>query len=88
MEYWNMYHTNQFNALLGWYSFSLQCFINTQGNYATRDSSGMCHLMQQRHLSEWREVDEWAFVHCGTSCLNHAIHLTESATKLSNVLGI
>ena len=35
----------------------------TQGNYATQDSSGMCRLMLQRHLPEWKEEDERAFVH-------------------------
>ena len=44
-----------------------------QGNYATQNSSSMCHLMPQRHLPEWREEDEQAFVHCGSSGLNHAI---------------
>ena len=47
------------------------CWINqksTQGNYATQDSCGMCHLMPWRHLPEWREEeDERAFVHCGSS---------------------
>ena len=37
----------------------------TQRNYATQDSSGMCHLMPQRHLPEWREEKERAFVHSG-----------------------
>ena len=45
----------------------------TQGNYATQESSGMCHLMPGWHLPEWREEDEWAFVHCGISGLNDAI---------------
>ena len=47
----------------------------TQGNYTTQDSSGMCHLMPRRHLPEWREEDERAFVHCGSSAVNHAITL-------------
>ena len=34
-----------------------------QGNYATPDSSGMRHSMPQRHLPEWGEEDERAFVH-------------------------
>ena len=34
-----------------------------QGNYAAWDSSGLCHLMPQWHLSEWREEEERAFVH-------------------------
>ena len=34
------------------------------GKYATQESSGMCHLMPWRHLPEWREEDERAFVHC------------------------
>ena len=33
----------------------------------------MCHLMPRRHLPEWREEDERAFVHCGSSGLSHAI---------------
>ena len=59
----------------------------TQGNYATQDSSGMCHLMPQWHLPEWREEDEWAFVHCGSSGLNHAI-TSDSATELSKVSSV
>ena len=47
--------------------------LYTQGNYATQDSSGMCHLMTQRHLPEWREEDERTFVHCGSSGVRHAI---------------
>ena len=35
----------------------------TQGNYAIQDSSGMCLLMPQRHLPEWREADERAYLH-------------------------
>ena len=49
--------------------------IGTQGNYAIRDSSGMCHFKPRRHLQEWREKEEQAFVHCGNSGLNHAIAL-------------
>ena len=54
------------------------CVMDTQGNYATQYSSGMCHLMPQRHLPEWREEEEEEgicskFVHCGSSALNHAI---------------
>ena len=48
----------------------------TQGNYATQDSSGMCHLMQRQHLPEWREEDERVFEHFGISGLNHAITST------------
>ena len=40
----------------------------TQGNYSTRDSSGMCHSMPRWHLPEWRE-DERAFVHLGVMSL-------------------
>ena len=49
-----------------------------------RIASGMCHLMPQRHLPEWREEDKRAFVHCGSLGLNHAI-TSESATELSKV---
>ena len=38
----------------------------TQGNYATRDSNGMCHLMTQQHLPKWREEDEREFLHRGS----------------------
>ena len=63
--------------------------LETQGNYATRDSSGMCHLMPRRHLPECREEDERAFVHCGSSGLNHMLlHLPESATELSKVSSV
>ena len=37
------------------------------------NSSGMCHSMPHRHLPEWREEEERAFVHRGSSGLNHAI---------------
>ena len=47
----------------------------------------MCHLMPQRHLLEWREEDKWAFVHCGSSGLNHAI-TSESVTELSKVFSV
>ena len=47
----------------------------TQGNYATQNSSGM-----------WQE-DERAFVHCGSSGLNHAIS-SESATEPSKVSSV
>ena len=57
---------------------------STQGNYATQDSSSMCHLMARRHLPEWREEDERAFEHCGSSGLNHVI-TSESDTELSKV---
>ena len=30
----------------------------TQGNYATQDSSGMCHFMPRRHLPDWRQENE------------------------------
>ena len=57
------------------------------GNYATQESSGMCHLMSRRHLSEWREEDEQAFAHSSSSGLNHAI-TSESTTELSKVSSI
>ena len=40
--------------------FIFQPRLVTQGNYATQDDSGMCHLMPQWHLPEWREEDERA----------------------------
>ena len=46
-------------------------FWYTQGNYATQESSGMCHLMPRQHLPERGEEDEWAFVHWQLG-LNHA----------------
>ena len=49
--------------------------LETQGNYATRDSCGMRHLMPRQHLPEWSK-EEQAFVHCGSSGLNHAITST------------
>ena len=60
------------------------CDICTQRNYATQDISNMCHLMPWWHLPEWRDEDEQAFVHCGSTGLNHAI-TSESATELSEV---
>ena len=51
----------------------------TRGNYATRDSSGMCHLMPQRHLLEWREEDEQAFVHHGIWISNKGLDNTMPA---------
>ena len=32
---------------------------STQGNYATQESSDMCHLMPPWHLPEWRERMSW-----------------------------
>ena len=32
---------------------------DTQGNYATQDSTGMWHLMPWWHLTEWRQKEEW-----------------------------
>ena len=53
----------------------------TQGNYATRDSTGMCRLMPQRNLPEWREEDdERAFVHRGNWIPNKGIDNTMPAT--------
>ena len=52
---------------------TLLVVTGAQGNYATQESSGMCHLMPWWHLPEWREEDKRAFVHCGSSGLNHAI---------------
>ena len=52
----------------------------TQGNYATPDSSGMCHLIPQQHLSEWREEDEQAFVHRGIWISNKDLDNTMLAT--------
>ena len=39
-----------------WILMSMRCFDAkyTEENYATKDSSGMCHLMQQFCLPEWR----------------------------------
>ena len=34
-----------------------KCVFYKHGNYVTRNSSGMCHLMPQPHLPEWREED-------------------------------
>ena len=39
---------------------------STQGKYVPQDSTGMRHLMPWRHLPDWREEDEQAFVHCGS----------------------
>ena len=47
--------------------------LSTQGNYATPDSSGMCHLMPRRHMPGWGEEDERVFVHCGSSGLKDAM---------------
>ena len=57
-------------------------FPFTQGNYATWDSNGMCHLMPRLHLPKWREKDELAFVHRGGWILNKdlAIDNTMPAT--------
>ena len=55
-------------------SFSMLVIVAlAQKSYATQESSGICHLMPRWHLPEWREEDERAFVHCGSSGLNHAI---------------
>ena len=61
--------------------FCLSVISYTQGNYATQESSSMCHLMPRQHLPEWGEENERAVVHCGSSGLNHAI-TSESATEL------
>ena len=47
-----------------------------QGNYVTRDISGMCHLMPQQHLPEWREEEEQAFVHHGSWIPNKGLETT------------
>ena len=52
----------------------------TQGNYATRDSNGMCHLMPRQHLPVWREEDERAFVHYGSWKPNKGLDNTMPAT--------
>ena len=36
----------------------------------------MCHLMPQRHLPEWREEDERAFVHRGSWVSNKGLDNT------------
>ena len=62
------------------YSYK-NCVRGTQGNYATRDSNGMCHLMPQRHLPEWREEDERAFVHRGSWISNQKLDSTIPAHR-------
>ena len=52
----------------------------TQGNYATRESNGMCHLNAQWHLAEWREEDDWAFVHSVSWIPNKGLDNTLPAT--------
>ena len=69
------------------YSHILALPCTTQENYAIQDSSGMCHFIPRRHLPEWREEDERAFAHCGSSGLNHTI-TSESATDLSKVSSV
>ena len=59
-------------------------YYHTQGNYATEDSSGMCHLMPHQHLPEWWEEEEWAFVHCGSGIPNKGIDNSMS-TALNEV---
>ena len=54
--------------------------FSTQGNYATRGSSGMFHLMPHRHLPKWRETDERAFVHLGCWIPNKGLDITMPAT--------
>ena len=61
---------------------SLLSFIYVQGNYVTKDSNGICHLMPHRHLPEWREGDGWAFVHRGSWIPNKALDNTMPATEL------
>ena len=67
-------------------TFNKNRAIISQGNYATQVNSGMCHLMPQRHLPEWRKEDERAFVHCGGSNLNHAT--TSNRVCLKAVQGV
>ena len=54
----------------------------TQGYYATRDSDGMCHLMPQRHLPEWTDEDEQAFVHRGSWIAKYGLDNTASHCQL------
>ena len=62
-------------------SFIITCTTaSTQGNYATRDSSGMCHLLPQRNFPEWREEEEREFVHRGSWILNKGLDNTMLAT--------
>ena len=64
-----------FCALRKMYAYHfIACY--TQGNYATRDSSGVCHLMPQRHLQEWRKEEEWAFAHRGSRIQNNGLENT------------
>ena len=43
-------------------------------------SSGMCHLISQRYLPEWREEDERAFVHRGSWVSKKGLDNTMPAT--------
>ena len=52
----------------------------SQGNYATRNSNGMCYLMSLRYLPEWREEDERVFVHRGSWIPNKGLNSTMPAT--------
>ena len=52
----------------------------THRYYATWDNTGMCHLMPQQHLPEWREVDERAFVHRSSWISNKGLDNTMPAT--------
>ena len=56
--------------------------VVTQVEKKVLDSIIMCHLMPWWHLPEWREEEEQAFVHCGSSGLMHTI-TSESDTELS-----
>ena len=58
--------------------YTPHCSIS-QGNYATQDSSGMCHLIPWQHLPEWREEDEQAFVHRGIWISNKGLDNTMPA---------
>ena len=53
---------------------------STQGNNATQDSNGMCHLMPRWHLPEWRKEDAWAFVHRDSWIPNKGLDNTMPAT--------
>ena len=65
------------------HSLKSVCTIHSAWNYATRDSSGMCHLMPQWHLSGWREEDEsgsWVSNDRGSWVSNKGLDNTMPAT--------
>ena len=62
-------------------------FVTLQKNLTHRETmplgiamACMCHLMPQRHLPEWREEDEWAFVHSAIWISNKDLDNTMPAT--------